>query len=413
MRVKISVKNLLEAFAIADSGAKAVVRKVSRTKTECTPAMLTFEARCAGGGALKIRTLGEFPAAVVTTSAVVEAIVEEEGVHSCDLEDARAAFAKLKKTAKRGTWVDLSSDDFSDSVLTRTGNTALPIPKDRDTRVDDFADVPAVAVIPSCGIRAALDMSKGMVLGVDGELFGHVVSFGHGIAAASDNRNAEFLAMPTVPDDASPIHVPRQVLTVLARSPESAAHIADGYASSGAVRVTWRLIGNRTHADFLFGRIRGLADGKAAAATTIDGGELRQALASLSAFLAKGDAIRLIPDECGVRILRYDVRDDAHDLYVTRKVCEAPTVSRDHDVVVGERQTLADRAEVLVGALWPLPRAVTLPASRLKRILGNADGLDLCLDRDPCGPVAAHVHGDPVVHLMCQCPCPFNDADTI
>ena len=410
MRVKISVKDLLAAFAFADSGAKAVVRKVSRTKTERTPAMLTFEARCTGGGSLKIRTLGEFPAAVVTTSVVVEAIVDEEGVHSCDLEDARAAFAKLKKTAKRGTWVELSSNDFSDSVLTRTGNSALQIPKDR-TRVEDFAGMPAVAVITADDIHAMLDMSKGMALGVDGEIFGHVVSVGHGIAAAMDYRNMEFIALPTVPDDASPIHVPRQVLTVLARSSEP-AQIADGYASSGTVRVTWRLIGNLAHADMLFRDVRRFADGKSAV-TTIDGEEFRQALASISAFLTKGDALRMLPDECGVRILRYDVRDDAHDLYVTRKVCKAPNEWSDHDVVVGERRTLADRAEVLVGALWPLPRAVTLPASRLRRILGDADGIDLCLGGDPYGLVVARVHGDPVVHLMCQCPCPFKDADTI
>lgn len=158
--------------------------------------------------------------------------------------------------------------------------------------------------------------------------------------------------------------------------------------------------------------LRKFADGKSAT-TTLDGSELRQALASLSAFLTKGDVISLLPDECGVKILRYDVRDNATDLYVTRKICEAPMVSRDRDVVVETRQTLADRAEVLVGTLWPLPRAIALSAAKLKRILGDADGIDLCLDGDPSGPVAAHVHGDPVVHIMCQQPCPFEGVDAI
>lgn len=412
MRVKISAKDLLDTFALADSGAKAVERKVSRSQTERTPALLTFEARCDCGGSLKIRTLGEFPAAAVTTSAVVEAIVREEGVHSCDLEDARAAFGRLKKTAKRRhAWVELESDDRSDSVLVRTGGSAMRIPKDRDSRVEAFADRPTVAVILSNDIRAVLDMVRGMRRGQDGSLLGHVVSFGHGIAAAMDERNAEILTVPSIPKDASPIHVPRQVLTVLARSNDP-ARIADGYASCGRVRLMWRLIGNREHADTMLDFMRKLADGRSAT-TTIDGGELRQALASLSAFLTKGDVINLIPNECGVKILRYDVRDNAADLYVTRKVCEAPTVWRDHDVVVSERQTFADRAEVLVGALWPLPHSVTLSASRLKGILGDADGIDLCLDGAPGGLVAAHVHGDPVVHIMCQQPCPFAGVDTI
>lgn len=399
MRVKISAKDLLEAFSLADSGAKATVRKVSRSETERIPALLTFEARCSEGGSLKIRTLGEFPAAAVTTSAVVEAIVREEGVHSCDLEDARAAFGRLKKTAKRGTWVELSSDDVSDSIVVKTDKAAVRIPKDRDSRVEAFVDVPTAASVPSNDIRAALDMSmsKGMRRGQDGLLLGHVVSFGHGIAAAMDDRNAEILAVPSIPEDAQPIHVPRQALAVLARSAEP-ARIGDGYASAGTVRIMWRLIGNRTQADTMLGFLRRFADGKSAT-TTFDGSELRQALASLSAFLTKGDVISLLPDECGVKILRYDVRDNATDLYVTRKI--------------ETRQTLADRAEVLVGALWPLPHVVTLSASRLKGILGDADGVDLCLDGDPSGPVAAHVHGDPVVHIMCQQPCPFAGVDTI
>lgn len=414
MRVKISAKDLLDAFALADSGAKAVGRKVSRSKTERTPALLTFEARCDCGGSLKIRTLGEFPAAAVTTSVVVEAIVREEGVYSCDLEDARAAFGRLKKTAKRGTWVELEAYDkrgLPDDVLVKAGGSTMRIPKDRDSRVEAFADMPTVAVILSNDIRAALEMLKGMGRGQDGSLLGHVVSFGHGIAAAMDERNAEVLAVPSIPEDVRPIHVPRQVLAVLARSPEP-ARIADEYAKSGRVRVMWRLIGNRAHADTMPDFLRRFADGKSAT-TTIDGDELRQALASLSAFLTKGDVISLLPSECGVKVLRYDVRDNASDLYVTRKVCEAPTVWCDHDVVVSERQTFADRAEVLVGALWPLPHSVTLSAARLKVILGDADGIDLCLDGDPGGPVAAHVHGDPVVHIMCQQPCPFAGVDTI
>ena len=411
MQVKISVKDLLDTFALADSGAKAVERKVSRSQTERTPALLTFEARCDCGGSLKIRTLGEFPAAVVTTSVVVEAIVREEGVHSCDLEDARAAFGRLKKTAKRGTWVELNSDDTSDFIVVKTEKAVVRIPKDRDSRVEDFADMTTVAVVPPNDIRAALEMSRGMKLGIDGELLGHVVTFGHGAAAALDYRNAELLAVPSVPEDAPPIHVPRQALTVLARTSDP-VHIAEGYAESGRVRIAWRLVGNRTHADGMFNSIRRLADGKSAA-TTLDGDELRQALASLSAFLAKGDVIRLLPNECGVKILRYDVRDNAPDLYVMRKVCAAPTKDRDRDVVVETRQTFADRAEVLVGALWPLPHPITLSASRLARVLGDADGIDMFLDDDPEGLVAAHVHGDPVVHLMCQCPCPFKGVDTI
>lgn len=391
MRVGISVKDLLDTFALADSGAKATVRKVSKSETERTPALLTFEARCDCGGSLKIRTLGEFPAAAVTTSAVVEAIVREEGVHSCDLEDVRAMLGRLKKTVKRGTWVELSSDDTSDFIVVKTEKAVVRIPKDRDSRVEDFADMTTVAVIPANGIKAALDMSKGMRRGPDGSFLGHVVSFGHGIAAAMDERNAEVLAMPTVPPDVFPTHVPRQALTVLARSGEP-ARIGDGYASSGKVRMTWRLIGNRAQADTMLDFLRKFADGKSAT-TTLDGSELRQALASLSAFLTKGDVISLLPNECGVKILRYDVRDN--------------------DVVVETRQTLADRAEVLVGALWPMPHVVTLSASRLKGILGDADGIDLCLDGDPSGPVAAHVHGDPVVHIMCQQPCPFAGVDTI
>lgn len=411
MLVKISAKDLLDTFTLADSGAKAVGRRVSRSHTERTPALLTFEARCDCGGSLKIRTFGEFPAAAVTTSAVVEAIVSEEGVHSCDLEDARAAFGRLKKTAKRGTWVEMYAEDRSDSVTVKAGGSTLHIPKDRDSRVEAFAYMPTAALIPSNDIRAALEMAKGMKLGVDGELFGHVVTFGHGTAAAMDHRNAELLAVPSVPEDAPPIHVPRQVLTVLARTSDP-VHIADGYAESGMVRIAWRLVGNRTHADGTLNGIRRLADGKSAT-TTIDGDELRQALSSLSAFLTKGDAISLLPNECGAKIIRYDVRDNAPDLYVTRKVCAAPTKDRDRDAVIETRQTFADRAEVLVGALWPLPHSVTLSAARLKRILGDADGIDLCLDGDPGGPVAAHVHGDPVVHIMCQQPCPFAGVDTI
>lgn len=385
MRVQISARDLLDTFALADSGAKAVERKVSRSQTERTPALLTFEARCDCCGSLKIRTLGEFPAAAVTTSAVVEAIVREEGVHSCGLEDARAAFGRLKKTAKRGTWVELESDDRSDFIVVKTEKAVVRIPKDRDSRVEDFADMTTVAVIPANDIKAALEMSKGMRLGMDGSLLGHVVSFGHGIAAAMDERNAEVLSLPAILE-AYPIHVPRKALAVLARSGEP-ARIGDGYASSGMVQVTWRLIGNRTQADTMLDFLRRFADGKSAT-TTLDGSELRQALASLSAFLTKGDVISLLPDECGVKILRYDVRDDA-DL------------------------TSADRAEVLVGTLWPLPRAITLSAARLKRILGDADGIDLSLDDDPGGLVAAHVHGDPVVHIMCQQPCPFEGVDAI
>lgn len=411
MLVKISAKGLLEAFALSDSGARATVRKVSRSEAERIPALLTFEARCDCGGSLRIRTLGEFPAAAVTTSAVVEAIVREEGVHSCDLEDARAAFGRLKKTAKRGTWVELESDDTSDFIVVKTEKTVVRIPKDRDSRVEALADAPTVAAVLSGDIKAVLEMSKGMRLGTDGSLLGHVVSFGHGIAAAMDERNAEVLATPTAPADAFPVHVPRQALAVLARSPEP-ARIGDGYASSGMVQVKWRLLGNRAHADTMLGFLRRFVDGKSAT-TTLDGSELRQALASLSAFLTKGDVISLLPDECGVKILRYDVRDNATDLYVTRKICDAPTILRDHDVVVETRQTLADRAEVLVGALWPMPHVVTLSASRLKGILGDADGIDLCLDGDPSGPVAAHVHGDPVVHIMCQQPCPFAGVNTI
>lgn len=376
MRVKISVKGLLGAFALADSGAK----------TERIPALLTFEARCDCGGSLMIRTLGEFPAATVTTSAVVEAIVREEGVHSCDLNDARAAFGRLKKTAKRGTWVGLSSDDTLDGILAKADKSTVCIPKDRDSRVEDFADMTAAVVIPSNDIKAALKMSKGLRCGQDGSLIGHVVSFGHGIAAAMDERNAEILAVPSVPEDAPPIHVPRQALTLLARSSDP-VHIADGYASAGTVRIMWRLLGNRAQADTMLDFLRRFADGKSAT-TSFDGSELRQALVSLSAFLSKGDVISLLPSECGVKILRYDVRDDA-DL------------------------TSADRAEVLVGTLWPLPHAITLSAARLKRILGDADGIDLSLDDDPDGLVVAHVHGDPVVHIMCQQPCPFEDVDTI
>lgn len=412
MRVKISVRDLLEAFALADSGAKATVRKVSKKETERTPALLTFEARCAYGGSLEIRTLGEFPAAVITTSVVVEAIVDEEGVHSCNLEDARAAFGRLKKTAKRGTLVELNSDDVRDHTLMRAGNSSARIPRDRDSRVEPIAGVPVcIAEVSQGTIRAALDMSKGLAPGTDGEFFGHVVTFGNGVAAAMDSRYAEFLTIPAVPEDAFPIHVPRQVLSMLVRSSEP-AHIADGYASSGKLRAQWRLTGNRTHADGLFNGIRRLADGKSAI-TTLDGDELRQALSSLSAFLTKGDVISLLPNECGVKILRYDVRDNATDLYVKRKVCNAPTEDSDHDVVVEARRELADRAEVLVSAIWPLPHAVALSASRLKRILGDADGIDLCLGSDFGDPVAAHVHGDPVVHLMCQCPCPFKGVDTI
>lgn len=411
MRVKISAKDLLDTFALADSGAKAVERKVSRSKTERTPAMLTFEARCDCGGSLKIRTLGEFPAAVVTTSAAVGAPVHEEGVYSCDLEDARAAFGRLKKTAKRGTWVELDAYDGSDDILVKADRSTLHIPRDRDSIVEAFAYMPTAAVVPPNDIRAALEMSKGMKLGIDGELFGHVVTFGHGTAAAMDHRNAELLAVPSVPEDAPPIHVPRQVLAVLARASDP-VHIADGYAESGRVRIAWRLAGNRTHADGTFNGIRRLADWKSAT-TTIDGDELRRALVSISAFMTKGNAISLLPNECGAKILRYDVRDNAPDLYVTREVCAAPTKDRGRDVVVETRQTFADRAEVLVGALWPLPHAVTLSAATLKRILGDADGIDLCLDDDPEGLVAAHVHGDPVVHLMCQCPCPFKGVDTI
>lgn len=411
MRVRISVKDLLDAFALADSGAKATVRKVSDGETERIPALLTLEAGCTDGGSLKLRTLGKFPAADVTTSVAVAAIVDEEGVHSCDLEDVRAAFGRLKKTAKRGTLVELSSDDRMSSVVVKSGNATARIPEDRDSRVEAFDDAPTVAVFSPNDIKAALDMSNGMKLGVDGEIWGHVVSFGHGIAAAMDDRNAEFLAVPTVPEEIFPVHVPRKVLAVLARSSEP-VRIGDGYASSGAVRIRWRLLGNRTHMDGLFNCIRRLADGKSAA-TTIDGDELRQALSSMSAFLTKGDVIRLIPDECGVRILRYDVRDNAADPYVTRKVCAAPTVLRGPDVLVETRRTFADRAEVLVSALWPLPHPVTLSAARLKRVLGDADGIDLCLDGDPGGLVAAHVHGDPVVHLMCQQPCPFAGVDTI
>lgn len=386
MRVKISVKDLLDAFALADSGAKATVRKVSKSKTERIPALLTFEARCSEGGSLKIRTLGEFSAAAITTSAVVEAIVHEEGVHSCDLEDARAALGRLKKTVKRGEWAELYSDDASDFIVVKADKVAVRIPKDRDSRVGAFADVPTAASVPSNDIKTALEMSKGMRRGLDGSLLGHVVSFGHGIAAAMDERNAEVLAVPSIPEDARPIHVPRQALTVLARSSEP-ARIGDGYASSGKVRIMWRLIGNRVQADTMLDFLRKFADGKSAT-TTLDGSELRQALASLSAFLTKGDVISLLPNECGVKVLRYDVRD-------------------------GDDLTSADRAEVLVGALWPMPHAVTLSASRLKGILGDADGIDLCLDRDPSGPVAAHVHGDPVVHIMCQQPCPFAGVDTI
>lgn len=411
MRVKISARDLLDTFALADSGAKAVERKVSRSQTERTPALLTFEARCDCGGSLKIRTLGEFPVAAVTTSVVVEAIVREEGVHSCDLEDARAAFGRLKKTAKRGTWVELESDDASDYTLVKADKSTMRIPKDRDSRVETFADMPTVAVILSNDVRAALETSKGMRRGQDGSLLGHVVSFGHGIAAAMDDRNAEILAIPSIPEDAQPIHVPRQALAVLARSPEP-ARIGDGYASCGMVRIAWRLIGNRTHADTMLDFMRKLADGRSAT-TTIDGNELRRALASLSAFLTKGDVVSLLPSECGVKILRYDVRDNATDLYVTRKVCAAPKKERGHDVVAETRQTFADRAEVLVSALWPLPHSVTLSAARLKGILGDADGIDLCLDGDPGGLVAAHVHGDPVVHIMCQQPCPFAGVDTI
>lgn len=412
MRVKISVRELLEAFALADSGAKAVVRKVSKKETERTPALLTFEARCDRGGSLEIRTHGEFPAAVITASVVVEAIVDEEGVHSCDLEDARAAFGRFKKTAKRGTLVELNSDGTWDRISTKAGNISACIPRDRDSRVEPIADVPVrMAVVSPDAIRSALDMSKGLVPGTDGELFGHVVTFGHGLAAAMDSRYAEFLTIPAVPEDAFPIHVPRQVLSMLMRSSEP-AHIADGYASSGVLCARWRLTGNRAHADGLFNGIRRLADGKSAA-TTIDGDELRQALSSLSAFLTKGDVISLLPNECGVKILRYDVRDNATDLYVKRKVCKAPSEDSKCDVVVEERRELADRAEVFVSAIWPLPHAVALSASRLKRALGDADGIDLCLDRGSGGPVVARVHGDPVVHLMCQCPCPFKGMDAI
>lgn len=388
MRVKISVKDLLDTFALADSGAKAV-RKVGRSQTERTPALLTFEARCDHGGSLKIRTLGEFPAAVVTTCAVVDAIVWEEGVHSCDLEDARVMLGRLKKTAKRGMWAELNSDDASDFVTVKTDKSAVRIPKDRDSRVGAFADVPTAASVPSNDIKAALEMSKGIQRGTDGSLLGHVVSFGHGIAAAMDKRNAEILAVPTVPTDAPPIHVPLQVLALLARSAEP-AHIADGYASSGRVRATWRLIGNSAQAGTMLDFLRKLAVGKPA--VSFDGNELRQALKSLSAFLTKGDVISLLPSECGAKILRYDVRDNDTDL------------------------TSADRAEVLVGACWPLPRAVTLSASRLKRVLGDAGGVDLCLGGlgdEPGDPVAAHVHGDPVSHIMCQQPCPFEGVDTI
>lgn len=422
MRVKISVKDLLGAFALADSGAKTTVRKVSRSETERIPALLTFEARCTDGGSLKLRTLGKFPAADVTTSVIVDAIVDEEGVHSCDLEDARAAFGRLKKTAKRGTLVELSSDDRMNSIAVKSGNATARIPKDYDSRVEAFEDALTVAVVPPSDIKAALDMSKGMKLGIDGSLYGHVVSFGDGVAVAMDNRNAELLAVPTVPEEIFPVHVPRQVLAVLARSSEP-ARIADGYASSGMARVRWRLVGNRIQADGMFSAMRRLACGKFSAmrrlasgmfsATTLDGGELRQALTSLSAFMAKGDVISLIPDECGVRILRYDVRDNAHDLYVTRKVCVAPNEWSDRDVVVESRQVLADCAEVLVGALWPLPHPISLSASRLERVLGDADGIDMFLDDDPGGLVVAHVHGDPVVHLMCQSPCPFKGVDTI
>ena len=408
MRVKISVKDLLEAFALADSGAKTTVRKVSKTETERIPALLTLEARC---GSLKIRTFGEFPVAAVTTSAVVGAIVHEEGVHTCDLEDARAALGRLKKTAKRGTWVELSSDNTMDAILIKAGGSVIRIPKDYDSQVDAFADAPIVSVIPPNDIKAALDMSTGIKRGLNGSILGHVVSFGGGIAAAMDERNAEILAISAVQVDDLHIHVPRQVMTALVRSGEP-ARIGDGYASGGKVRIMWRLLGNRAQADTMLDFLRKVAYGKPAT-TTIDGDELRQALVSLSAFLTKGDAISLLPNECGVKILRYDVRDNATSLYVTREVCEAPTKSRFCDVVIETRQALADRAEVLVGALWPLPGAVTLPASRLKSILGNANGIDLCLDGDPGGPVVAHVHGDPVVHLMCQCPCPFKGVDTI
>ena len=386
MRVKISAKDLLDTFALADSGAKAVKRKVSRSQTERTPALLTFEARCDCGGTLNMRTFGEFPVAAVTTSVVVEAIVREEGVHSCDLEDARAALGRLKKTVKRGTWVELSSDNTSDSIVAKTEKTVVRIPKDRDSRVEALADAPTVAAVLSGDIKAVLEMSKGMRLGTDGSLLGHVVSFGHGIAAAMDERNAEVLAIPAIPADAFPVHVPRQALTVLTRSSEP-ARIGDGYASSGKVRVMWRLIGNRTQADTMLGFLRRFADGKSAT-TTFDGSELRQALASLSAFLTKGDVISILPNECGVKILRYDVRD-------------------------GDDLTSSDRAEILVGTLWPLPRAITLSAARIKRILGDSDGIGLSLDDDPGGPVAAHVYGDPVVHIMCQQPCPFAGVDTI
>lgn len=386
MLVKISIKDLLETFALADSGAKATVRKVDRSKTERTPALLTFAARCDRGGSLMISTSGEFPSAAITTSAVVEAVVREEGVHTCDLEDARARFGQLKKTAKRGMWAELYADDASDCILVKTDKATVRIPRDPDSRVETLADVPPVTVVPASDIRAALELSKGMRPGTDGALMGHVVSFGHGIVVAWDERNAEILSVPAITPDASPVHVPRQALAVLARSGGS-VHIGDGYASCGRVQVSWRLIGNGTQADMMFDFLRKLAHGRPAT-TTFDGAELRQALASLTAFLTKGDVIRLLPSECGARILRYDVRDDS-DL------------------------ASADRAEVLVGALWPLPCAITLPASRLKRVLGNADVVDLCLGEEPGDPVAARVHGDPVAHIMCQCPCPFEGVDTI
>lgn len=390
MKVYLTKNDFFRAFRLADHGGRGYVRKGTNFLYG-----VTLEAR---GKTLYIRTEIEEYDVPASFEAEAPASVLEEGEYTIDLDDFRDAAKRLEKSRQRNELVKILGDE------TRAGRS-LHI-EYGCVRTSDMRELPTEMRVPAFEVhRDGASVSFAEIAAIHKSLSGipvlnrgesadapvyYAASVGicDGIALITDGTVADVVSLMLIPSSLYTA-IPRSVIAALSRS-GSAATVSDATAVAEWIRAKWRVNPNDPSLRNvrMVSRIAGpLRKGRP---VTLPGVALRQALREMTAFCKAGDAIRLLPHEAGVKLLRYDCKDGRG-----ADLCSVPC------------------AETLCEADWPVPRPMTVSGKALKKALGDADSLELYATPEDGDPVAVRVPDSHVFRIMCECPCAFEDRTSI
>lgn len=390
MRVFLTKNDFFRAFRLADHGGRGYVRKGTNFLYGAT-----LEAR---GKALYIRTEIEEYDTHASFEAEAQASVLEEGEYTIDLDDFRDAAKRLEKSRQKNELVKILSDE------TQTGRSLhIEYGRVRTAAMREFSPemrVPAFDVHKngasiSLAEIAAMQKSLAEIRVLDRgesddapEYYAASVGIGGGLALIADGFVADVVSLLLIPGSLYTA-IPRSAVAALYRS-ESAVTVSEASAKAERLRVKWRVNPNDPSLRNVQ-MVSRIADSlRKGRPVTIFGDALRQALREMSAFCKSGDAIRILPHEAGVKLLRYDCEDRRGvDL------CNVPC------------------AETLCEADWPVPRPMTVSGKALKKALGDADSLELYATPEDGAPVAVRVPDSQVFRIMCECPCVFEGKTSI